>query len=619
MMNKLKQGLAMMLTACVLGMDAWGLEKLERVEPSFWWTGMRNPSLQLLVYGENISETKPSLQYEGVRIEKVVEVENPNYLFVYLDITANTKPGSFSIHFRKGKKDYATFNYELRARRPGSAERTGFTPADVMYLITPDRFVNGDPGNDNMEGYKEKANRANKGGRHGGDIEGIIDNLDYIHDLGFTAIWLNPVLENDMPSYSYHGYATTDFYKVDQRFGTNEAYRNLSLKAGEKGIKMVMDMILNHCGSAHWWMSDLPASDWLNYQTGFRQTTHRRTTVQDPYRSEVDYKEFADGWFVATMPDLNQKNDLLATYLIQNSIWWVEYAELSGIRMDTYPYPDMQYMTAWTCRVMEEYPNLNIVGEEWSLNPAITSHWQRGKVNANGYTSCLPGVMDFPIQAMLVKGLTDHESDHSGMITVYEMLGNDFLYADPFNLVIFPDNHDMDRFYTQVKEDYNLFKQGITYILTMRGIPQLYYGTEILMTNSGPGDHGLIRTDFPGGWDGDGKDAFTGAGLTAREKEAKSFIKNVLNWRKTAKAVHHGKLMHFAPENGFYVYFRYTDSHKVMVILNKNDGDVTLDLTRFRQILDAGKKGKDIISGKTIVLNREIQVPAHTPMIIDMQ
>ena len=617
-MSVFKFGFLIIAVAWAVNIKAYALDKLERVEPSFWWAGMKNPSLQLLIYGENISETQPSIRYEGVRIEKVVKVENPNYLFVYLDIASHTKPGSFPIHFQKGKKTAATFSYELKSRRPGSAERIGFTPSDVMYLITPDRFVNGDPGNDNVEGYKEKADRKNKGGRHGGDIKGITNKLNYIHDLGFTAIWLNPVLENDMPDFSYHGYATTDFYKVDDRFGTNEDYRNLSIKAREKGIKMVMDMILNHCGSEHWWMNDLPTSDWLNHQTGFKRTTHRRTTIQDPYRSEIDYKEFADGWFVKTMPDLNQRNELLATYLIQNSIWWVEYADLAGIRMDTYPYPDMHYMTDWTCRVMEEYPGLNIVGEEWSLNPAITSHWQAGKVNANGYTSCLPSVMDFPIQAMLVKGLNDNETGHTGMLAAYEMLGNDFLYADPFNLVIFPDNHDMDRFYTQVKEDFNLFKQGITYILTMRGIPQLYYGTEVLMTNANPGDHGLIRTDFPGGWAGDAKNAFTGAGLTAREKEASSFIKNVLNWRKEARAIHHGKLMHFAPKNGIYVYFRYTDGDKVMVILNKNNRDVDLDLRRFRQILEDGEKGKDIISGNTVELSGQLSVPANNPMIIDM-
>ena len=617
--NVVKYGLVVLTMVGASGVEVWAVDKLERVEPSFWWTGMKNPSLQLLVYGENISETRPSLQYPGVRIEKVVKVENPNYLFIYLHIADDARPGSFPLNFQKGKRNHATFNYELKERDPGSAERMGFTTADVMYLITPDRFVNGNPDNDNVEGYKEQADRKNKGGRHGGDITGIVDKLDYIQDLGFTAIWLNPVLENDMPSYSYHGYATTDFYKVDDRFGTNEDYRNLSLKAQDKGIKIVMDMILNHCGSEHWWMGDLPASDWLNYQEGFKQTTHRRTTVQDPYRAEIDYNEFADGWFVKTMPDLNQRNELLATYLIQNSIWWIEYAALSGIRMDTYPYPDMHYMTAWTCKVMEEYPNLNIVGEEWSVNPAITAHWQRGKANANGYTSCLPSVMDFPVQAMLVKGLKEKESGHTGMLAAYEMLGNDFLYADPFNLVIFPDNHDMDRIYTQLNEDFDLFKQGITFILTMRGIPQLYYGTEILMTNASPGDHGLIRTDFPGGWAGDEKNAFTDAGLTAREKEARSFVKNILNWRKEARTIHDGKLMHFAPKDGFYVYFRYTDNHKVMVVLNKNDNAADLDLSRFAEILEDGDKGMDILSGNTVMLNGKLSVPSGTPMIIDMQ
>ena len=353
--------------------------------------------------------------------------------------------------------------------------------------------------------------------------------------MGFTAIWLNPVLENDMPDYSYHGYAATDFYKVDQRFGSNEEYRALIAKAKDKGIKIIMDMILNHCGSEHWFVKDMPTDDWVNFGGEYVNTSHRRNTVQDIHASEYDKRMFSDGWFVKTMPDLNQRNPLLATYLIQNTIWWIEYSGLSGIRMDTYPYPDKDFMTDWTCAIRAEYPNFNTVGEEWVNNPAIVSYWQEGKDNHDDYTSCLPSLMDFPIQYALAQALVQEEKQYgSGLIELYKMLSQDFLYADPYSLVVFPDNHDMDRFFTQVNEDLDLFKMGIAYILTLRGTPQLYYGTEILMDNEGaPGDHGIIRTDFPGGWKGDEVNGFTGKGLSEQQKEAKAYIKKLLNWRKT--------------------------------------------------------------------------------------
>ncbi|RMG81389.1 MAG: alpha-amlyase, partial [Bacteroidetes bacterium] len=470
------------------------------------------------------------------------------------------------------------------ARKPGAANRQGFSNSDVLYLITPDRFANGDPDNDAVEGMLELPDRANKGGRHGGDIAGIRQHLDYIADLGFTAIWLNPVLENNMKTYSYHGYSTTDYYRVDPRFGTNEDYRQLALDARRKGIGLIMDMIVNHCGLEHWWMRDLPTSDWINQWPTYQETNHRKTLLQDPHASERDKKIFTDGWFVPTMPDLNQRNELLAEYLTQNSIWWVEYLGLAGIRMDTYPYPDMYYMSDWAKRLTTEYPNLNIVGEEWFEAPTITSYWQRGKINPNGYEPNLPSVMDFPLQAALTAALTNPESWKTGWITLYETLAHDFLYPDPDNLVIFPDNHDMSRIFTQLNEDFDLYKMAMACMLTMRGIPQLYYGDEILMANPESGDHGLIRSDFPGGWPGDKVNGFTGEGLTDQQKEARDFLKKLLHWRQNAPAVHAGRLVHFVPENGVYVYFRLHDAQKIMVVFNKNAAPETLDLTRFAEI-----------------------------------
>jgi glycosidase len=616
---KSKLGFLLLLLIFVNTIFAQG--KISRVEPVNWWVGMNNPELQLLVYGENIAETQPEISYKGVNIESTVRVKNPNYLFLYLTIDKNTRPGTFDISFKIKDKLITTYNYELKQREEGSANREGFNTSDVMYLITPDRFINGDPSNDNVKGMLEKANRSYKGGRHGGDIKGIHDNLDYLQEMGFTAIWVNPVLENDMHKYSYHGYSTTDFYKVDERFGSNDDYRNLIKAANKKGIKVIMDMILNHCGSEHWFIKDAPTADWVNYGGEYQNTSHRRNTIQDIHASESDKKEFSDGWFVRTMPDLNQRNKLMADYLILNTIWWIEFSGLSGIRMDTYPYPDKDFMSRWTCDVLNEYPNFNVVGEEWVDKPAIVSYWQQGKMNHDGYTSCLPSLMDFPIQAAMAKGLIQNEKQWGqGMILMYEMLAMDFLYPDPDNLVIFADNHDMARFYTQVNEDYNLFEMGISYLLTLRGIPQIYYGTEILMNSSdAPGDHGIIRTDFPGGWDMDPVNAMTGSGLSDDQKKAQDFMRKLLNWRKNKAVIHNGKLMQFAPKNGIYVYFRYNDTEKVMVILNKNKEAKELAINRFAEMADGFTKGKDVLSSKEFILDQGIKIPAMSSLILELK
>lgn len=595
-------------------------QEIRRVEPAFWWTGMQHTELQLLVYGRQISELHPVIDHPGVRLAQVIKVESPNYLFLDLDLSG-AKPGSFSILFQEKGKTKLTYTYRLLERGKDAAQRKGFNPADVMYLITPDRFANGDPSNDSATGMLESVNRDFKGGRHGGDIQGIIDRLDYIAGMGFTAIWLNPLLENNMKEYSYHGYSITDFYKVDPRFGSNELYLDLIKKSHAKGIKIIMDMILNHCGSEHWWMKDLPAKDWINFGGKFVPTNHRRETIQDPYASAYDIQRNADGWFVETMPDLNQRNKLLATYLIQNTIWWIEYADLDGIRMDTYPYPDKDFMARWNEAVLREYPHFNIVGEEWSGNPALVAFWQRGKVNPNGYSSQLPSLMDFPIQESVRDAMLKKESTYeSGLNIIYRMLSNDFLYADPFNLVVFPDNHDMDRYYTAVGENLNWFKQGLAFILTTRGTPQIYYGTEILMTNAPSGDHGSIRTDFPGGWPGDKVNAFTGQGLSQEARATQEWLRKLLNWRKTASAIHSGKLLHFAPDQSTYVTFRYNEAQKIMVILNKNEKAHTLQLERFAEVLQGASTATDVLTGKTYALNSgSIALPPAEALILEIR
>lgn len=593
--------------------------QLQHVEPPFWWAGMKNPELQIMVYGENISDTKAELQYDGVTLESVCKVENPDFLFLNLELSPDVKPGKFEIIFKKNGEIIESFNYELKQRQAGSAKREGFKNSDVMYLVMPDRFANGDPANDEIKGMKEGYNRKAPLGRHGGDIQGIIDHIDYLASMGFTVVWLNPVLENDQPQASYHGYATTDFYKVDARFGTNEDYRRLGEIAKEKGIKLIMDMIFNHCGSEHWWMSDMPTSDWINFYPDYRITNHRRTVNQDPHASAIDKKIMVEGWFVPTMPDLNLTNSFLANYLIQNSIWWIEYMGLAGIRMDTYPYPDKYAMSEWNRRVLEEYPDINIVGEEWTDNPAIVSYWQKGQQNSDGYEPNLPSLMDFPLQNALSMALTEKEGWNSGLQRLYDALANDFLYPDPDNLVVFPDNHDMSRFYMQVGMDVGLFKLGIAYILTTRGIPQIFYGTEVLMTHTESNEHGYIRKDFPGGWQGDKINGFTGNGLSEQEREVQEFFKTILNWRKNNPVIHAGKLTHFIPENGVYVYFRYNKDHKVMVILNKNKEAQKLILERYQEILDGISKAKDVISGKEYELRGEIIVPGITPLILELK
>lgn len=601
-----------------IGISAFALN-VDRVEPTFWWVGMKNPSVQLMVHGPEIATCEITLNYPGVRIESVARQENPNYVFINLEISPDAQAGTFPILFRKGKKEQTSYSYELKNREPNSANRKGFDASDVIYLITPDRFANGNPDNDNMPGMLEQANRADDNGRHGGDIQGIENHLDYISQMGFTSVWITPLLENNMPRTSYHGYAITDLYKVDPRFGTNEDYRKLAQEMHEKCMKVMMDMVFNHIGSSHWWMNDMPSPDWLNDYPDIKMTTNIRTVNQDQHASAIDRKGMTDGWFVRSMPDLNQRNPFLATYLIQNSIWWTEYLGLNGIRMDTYPYPDKNMMAEWTKRMLEEYPNFYMVGEEWSMNDAIVAYWQKDHKNQDGYVSDLPGLMDFPLNNAVVHSLKSSEPRDNSWVSLYEELANDFEYSHPDQLVVFPDNHDMQRFYTQVDENFDLWKLGLVYYATIRGIPEIYYGTEILTVSPAPKRDGVIRSDFPGGWAGDQINAFTGAGLTSQQKQAQDFVRKILNWRKTSEVIHSGRLMHFVPQNGMYVYFRYEGKSKVMVVLSKNKEEKMLDTSRFDEIMKNCTSGKEVISGNEITDLKDLKVPAMSAMIIELK
>ena len=581
---------------------------------------MRNPDLQIMIYGDKIARFDVKLNYPGVILISTEQIENTNYLFLNISIGKDTDPGTMKIDFLQKGKIKASVDYPLLQRKASSANRDGFDNSDVMYLLMPDRFANGNPQNDVIKGMRETlVDRSDKTGMHGGDLQGVMDHMDYIQEMGFTAIWFNPFLENDMDRSSYHGYSTTDFYKVDPRYGTNEDFLKLAELAAEKKIKLIMDMIFNHIGSRHWWMEDLPSKDWINLNPNYQYSNHIRTVNQDSYASEYDRRGMVDGWFVETMPDLNQRNPFLAEYLIQNSIWWIEYAGLSGIRMDTYPYPDKHMMAEWNRRVLAEYPDFNIVGEEWSMNPGLISYWQKGQTNKDGYDGEIPSMMDFPLQSALATSLMEEESWNTGWKKLYEALANDFMYPDPYNLVIFTDNHDMPRFFMQLDMDVDLYKLGITYILTTRGIPQIFYGSEILMSHTESDHHGDIRKDFPGGWEGDEKNGFTGEGLTAEEKEVQEFFRTLLNWRKENPVIHTGKLIHYAPVNGIYVYGRIDDEKTVMVLLNKENDEKAVSNERFSQILGQYKKGVDVITGKTIDLSHEISVPSKTGFVLELK
>ena len=610
--------LNIIIVLCYLGIFCLQAMEVSRMEPSFWWTGMKNPELQIMLYGKDIAKSKVQLDYDGVRIKEVVQVENPNYLFVYLELRDNARPGIMQIELTEGKNTIRKpFELKQRSNRPGAM---GFSSGDVMYLITPDRFVNGIPENDNLDTVK--VNRQRPGSRHGGDLRGIINKLDYIEDLGFTTVWLNPVLENRMPGGSYHGYAITDFYNVDPRFGTNEEYCELVDKAHEKGMKVVMDMIFNHCGSSHWWMKDMPASDWLNNQGNFVQTTHYKWTLMDIHAPESEKDILVNGWFGRGMPDLNQRNRHLATYLIQNSIWWIEYARIDGIRQDTHPYADYDFMARWCQEVENEYPDFNIVGEAWY--PRITaSAWWQGNSPNNNSNSHLKTVMDFDLSFTAKDAFTDEsssrEGSEAGLFKLYEVIAQDYLFADPDNILTFLDNHDLGRFMKKEEKDLRRYKQAIAFLLTTRGIPQIYYGTEILMYGEKKDGDGNIRKDFPGGWPDDEVDAFTKEGRTLLQNEAWDYMQKILHWRKMSSPVKEGKLIHYTPDRtGCYVYARIKDGQTVLVVLNGTDNEQLLPMSRFSEVIGKYQAGKDIITGKSVSVAETVKLPPRGVFIIDL-
>ena len=593
-------------------------QKLTKIEPASWWRGMELDTVEFMVYGKDISELRAV--GKELMVIGTTALESPNYLFVEVVIPDDTRIGTHKLLFKDQKgRQKGTLAIEVLEREEGSAKRKGFSSADFIYLITPDRFRNGDPSNDQVKGMLEGPNREFIGGRHGGDLAGIIESLDYFEKMGISSLWLNPVLENNMETYSYHGYDMTDLYNVDPRYGTNEQYKELAEKAKEKGIGIIMDQVANHIGSLHPWMSDLPSEDWVNQWPEFTQTNHMKVSRFDPHGAEVDRKQFTDGWFVETMPDLNQRNEKLARYLIQNSIWWVEYLGLHGIRMDTWPYPDKQFLADWTKAILDEYPNFNIVGEEWVSDPSLISYWQAGTAKMDDYTTYLPSIMDFPLQSAVVDGLMGEATWRSSMTKIYESLANDYMYGDLNNIMIFPDNHDMSRIYTRLDEDFDKWKMAMTLFFTTRGTLQFYYGTEILMNNPGTEDHGVIRSDFPGGWEGDAVNAFTGEGLTSQQKEAQQFIADLAHLRRQSCALNMGEMLHYIPLGEVYVYFKsFGDEHK-MIVLNRNDEEVELGLERFQQGLEGFTRLDNVWTGEVEEIGSSLTLAPMGSYIFDLK
>ncbi|THD69772.1 alpha-amlyase [Robertkochia marina] len=589
-----------------------------KVEPPNWWSGMNRSVIELMIYGDGVAKYTPAS--DQLNITATDRTDNDNYLFITLE-TKDLQPGDYLITLEEDGEVEHKIAYELKARREGSAQRKGFDSSDLIYLIMPDRFANGDPSNDSVDDLVEKADRSNPGGRHGGDIQGIIDHLDYIKELGATAIWSTPLCEDNDSTYSYHTYAQSDVYQIDKRYGTNEDYRRLAEELHKRDMKLIKDYVTNHWGLQHWMIQDLPDYDWIHQFPGYGQTNYRMTTQMDPNASAIDTRHNEDGWFVRSMPDLNQRHPKVLNYLIQNAIWWVEYADLDGFRVDTYSYGNKEGMTAWTKAIMDEYPNFNIVGEVWMHDQAQNAYWQKdSKLGAiQGFNSHLPSVMDFTLHNAVMEAFREEPSWNKGLIRIYENFVNDFLYPDINNILVFTENHDTMRI-NEFYPEFNDYRLVMTLLSTVRGIPQVYYGSEIGMRgDKGKGDAD-IRRDFPGGWEDDELIAFSAEGRTAEQGRYFDFSKKLFNWRKQAEVIHKGKTIHFVPRDEVYVYFRILDDARVMVVLNNNENEVNLDLDRFSEVLSTNDNGMEILSESAVDLNSgQLKVAAKTPMIIELK
>lgn len=624
-MRKFLLSLSFIMTA--LGMNA--AVKIDRMEPTDWYVGMKDPSLQLMVYGEGIREAQVSTDYPGARVDSLVRLDSPNYLLVYLDLSG-AQPGEMKLRFTlgKSKKDVS---YRLNARAMAGEERKGFSNADVLYMLMPDRFAQGKDHKAQVKGMNPYVeDRSKPSLRHGGDLQGIRDHLDYFTQLGVTALWLTPVLENNSPdgkdgSSTYHGYATTNYYRVDPRFGTNEDYRQLIADAHAKGLKVVMDMIFNHCGFEHPWVKDLPSRDWLNVpewlsgkeedKAKYLQTSYKLTPVLDPYASEVDKRETVDGWFVPSMPDLNQRNPHVIKYLIQNSVWWIETVGIDGIRMDTYPYADREAMALWMKTLEREYPNFNTVGETWVTEPAYTAAWQKDS-KLSSINSYLKTVMDFAFYDRVNMAAREETDDWwQGMNRVYNTLCYDYLYANPSSVLAFIENHDTDRFLRNGTDTLAL-KQALALLLTINRTPQLYYGTEILMNGTKEVTDGNVRKDFPGGFPGDKANCFTAEGRTRAQNDMFNWLSRLLHWRQGNEAIINGKQVQFTPRKGVYVIARQAKGQNVLTVVNGTSEPAQMEVKRYAEIIGQATEATDILTGRKVALDKDVALQPRETLVL---
>lgn len=593
--------------------------KVTRVDPPYWFTLMNNSRLQLCVYGPNIAKCNVTINYPGVTLDKINAVENPNYLFLDLNIDMSTKPGVVQIRFTNGKK-YFNYSYELRSRILAINKAQGVNSSDLIYLIMPDRFANGDVTNDQIKNMNEQGvYRDSLIKRHGGDLKGIINNLPYVKFLGVTALWLTPVQENNQPFESYHGYAITDHYKIDPRLGDLDTYMQLVTTGHNVGIKTIFDVVLNHVGDQHWFIKDLPAKDWIHQWPEFTRTTYKDGTLMDLYAAESDKKLMSDGWFDKHMPDLNQKNPFLANYLIQNSIWWIETTGIDGFRVDTYAYTDLEFSKNWVKAIKYEYPKFSIFAETWVHGVPNQSFFTQNKMKDISFEGEVQGVTDFQLYYAINDALNQNFGWTEGVNRLYHTLTADYVYKDATNNVVFLDNHDLSRYYSSVKEDKNKWKMGLVFTMTTRGIPMLYYGTEILMKNYANANSSNVRDDFPGGWQTDSVNKFKMEGRTAEENEAHAFITKLANWRQNRPAIKTGKLMQYVPVDGVYVYFRYNKTQTIMVVMNSNDKEINLETKRFAERMSGFNAASEVTTNTNLSNLSEIKVPAKTAYIFELK
>lgn len=594
---------------------------IERVEPLSWWVGMETP-LQIMVYGDAIGGYDVTLkeQNKGVAIEKVHTADSKNYIFIDVKIAADAKIGDYTFIFSDGKQKF-DYKYSISERRHNSAQRESYNSSDVVYLLMPDRFANGDTTNDTTCNTQEGVKRDEPFGRHGGDLQGIIDNLDYIADLGATAIWTTPLLEDDEPEGSYHGYACSDYYHIDPRYGDNNLFRHYVKEAHKRDLKVIMDVVSNHCGIAHWWMKDLPFKNWINNIENPIFTSHAMSTHFDPNASETDLAVLEKGWFVESMPDMNLDNPFVLQYFKQWAVWWAEWSDLDGFRVDTYPYNEKVPMSEWVAAVRKEFPNISIMGECWISSPAHLAYWDGNITNRDGFTTNLPMIMDFPLRDAILAGLnSDNPGWGEGMTKVYDALSHDFLYGDPRTLLIFMGNHDTPRVADVLKKDMSRLKLATIMMATMRGVPQIFAGDELMFVSDNSdniSDHGDLRIDFPGGWEGDSINIFEAQGRTEQQSELFDFTRKLLQWRKGAEVIHNGKTKQFHSRDNAYCYFRYDDKKVVMVYINNSNESKEIDWSKYSEITDGLTTGIDIITGEEITKGNKIEVPHKSAVIIE--